>query len=155
MKVNQFLIVACYTVQIMDSHEHESSPRDVSPGSLPVHKSPNATSPCSTPVLRASVRLSRRQKLSRGNSKGLEPGGKWSLPTYLNDLPIKLTHKAIDQPTRTQKPLSKANDATHGQRGTKRKMSELTSSQHPTQPSPPTPTSISYSGCHRSQRQKR
>lgn len=154
MNVSQSLIVACYTVQITDSHEHESLPRAVSPGPLPVHESSKAMSPCSTPVPGASEPVSGGRKLSSGISKGLESGGKWSPSKHPINLPIKLTHEATDPPTTNSKRPSQAKDATHGQPGPKRKIPESTSSQHPKQPSFPSPTSVPYLGCHHHKRQK-
>ena len=147
--------LTCDTVQLLGRHEHKSSPRAVSPSPLTVHEPSKATSPGQTPALGSSEPLSGGQKLSRGNSKGLERGGKWSFQRNPNNLSIKLTHDATDQPAPTSKSPSKVNDATHGQQGTKRKISELTSSQRPTQPSSPTLASTSYPGCRSPQRQKR
>lgn len=121
------------SMQITDSHEHESLPRAVSPGPLPVHESSKAMSPCSTPVPGASEPVSGGRKLSSGISKGLESG---------------------DPPTTNSKRPSQAKDATHGQPGPKRKIPESTSSQHPKQPSFPSPTSVPYLGCHHHKRQK-
>ena len=133
MNVSQFLIVAFYTVQLMDSHEHEPSPSAASPGLMPVQSpktiSPSSkpTSPGSTPVQKPRKRRPRRQKPSKdtskgpkskhlnsfgGNSKGLESEGKWSLPY---NLPVKLIHEATDQATPARKAPPKANDTMEGQ----------------------------------------
>ena len=153
MNVSQFLIVAFYTVQLMNSYEHKPSPSAASLGLMPVQSpkticlSSKPTSLGSTPVQNPRKRRPRGQKPSKdtskgsksknlnsfgGNSKGLESEGKWSHPY---NLPVKLTHEGTDQATPAREAPPTADDTMKGQRN--RKRSARTASPTPTSTSLP------------------